>query len=245
MSPSTEQLWAYHEQKLKGADLLVLIRLRNRIATLNDKLAISVARRMSERCDLPLEDARQLSRIGLLKAIERFDPTTGVALSSFAVPYCEGEIRHHQRDHKSLVKTPRRWQEESDRVRNLQMKVANCGRVVTVDEVATVGLGLPAHKWQAIAHATSQKPLVSLDEDEALQVAAEQDLPIEEREEREQIREALLHRLGKLSPSVKQCIVEKFWSELSEELIAKRQGISVAKVKAMIADGLQQLGKIA
>jgi RNA polymerase sigma-B factor len=242
---STERLWAYHQTKLKGGSPESLIRLRNQIALANDKLAISVARHMSGKCDLAVEDLIQLARIGLLKAIERFDPTSGVALSSFAVPYCEGEIKHYLRDHKSLLKVPRRWQEKSDEVRNLQLKVANSGRVVTVDEVATVGLGLPNHKWQAIAHATAHKPLTSLDEDEALQVASEEDLPLEERERREAIQEVLMERLGKLSPHIKRCIVEKFWGELSEDVIAKRQGFSTAKVRALIAEGLRQLGEVA
>lgn len=252
VSNCSERLWARSrkqttQQEQETAQLLVSYRkaptteLRNRIATLNDKLAIAIARRYSERCNLPLEDLIQLGRIGLIKAIEKFRPSEGAALSSFAVPYIEGEIKHFLRDHKGLVKTPRRWQEKSDAVRSAQLKAARAGRNLPADVVAKKGLGLQSEKWEAIAHATQHRPLVSLDEEEALQVADEASTNLEEMEEQERIKGAILHRLAQLPEQERNCIVERYWAGLSDELIGKRQGLSASTVAGLIAHGLESL----
>ena len=56
------------------------------------------------------EELFQLGALGLLKAIDRFDPTQGTAFSTFAVPHILGEIRRHLRDN-ALVKVDRRLRE--------------------------------------------------------------------------------------------------------------------------------------
>lgn len=229
---------AYHRQKQSGT--ATLHRLRNQIASQNDKLAIMVARRYQQRCNLPLDDLKQLSRIGLLKAIPKFDPFKGVAFSSFVVPYCEGEIKHFLRDHRSLVKTPRRWQETSDRARQVQAVAAKNGRVVELDEIACLGLGLERNSWQAIENATQHRMMSSL-EDEALQIADEPSKSLEELEQEECQRAAILKQMATLSPEVQECIIECYWGELSNDLIAKRHNLTVKQVEVLIQTGLEQL----
>jgi len=60
-------------------------------------LSASVARRY-DHGRAPLEDIRQVAALGLVKAVDRFDPSRGVAFSSFAVPTSSGEIRRCSRD---------------------------------------------------------------------------------------------------------------------------------------------------
>lgn len=55
-----------------------------------------------------LEDLVQVGSIGLIRAIDRFDPDRGDDFASFAVPTITGEIRHHLRDRGALVRIPRR-----------------------------------------------------------------------------------------------------------------------------------------
>ena len=69
-------------------------------------------RRQSE----PLEDVMQVAALGLLKAIDRFDPARGIAFSSFAVPTMLGEVKRHFRDKSWTVRPPRDLQELTLRV---------------------------------------------------------------------------------------------------------------------------------
>ncbi len=69
-------------------------------------LARQLARRY-QRGDEPLDDLIQVASLGLVKAIDRFDPSRDVAFSSFAVPTILGEIKRHFRDKTWSVRVPR------------------------------------------------------------------------------------------------------------------------------------------
>src|SRR5690348_14558017 len=70
-------------------------------------LADHIARRFSNRGE-PYEDLVQVARMGLMNAINRFDPQNGSEFLAFAVPTMMGEVRRHFRDHGWSVKVPRR-----------------------------------------------------------------------------------------------------------------------------------------
>ncbi|MHC5732641.1 MAG: sigma-70 family RNA polymerase sigma factor, partial [Nostoc sp.] len=84
-----------------------LCKKRNILARNNEKLIHQVAHRMSQVCREPYEDLFQIGYIGLIKACDRFDPSTGHAFSSFAMPYIQGEIQHFLRDQWQSIKIPR------------------------------------------------------------------------------------------------------------------------------------------
>ena len=63
-----------------------------------------------------LDDLVQVASLGLLKAIDRFDPSRGIAFSTYAVPTMLGEIRRHFRDRTWAVRVPRDLQELALRV---------------------------------------------------------------------------------------------------------------------------------
>src|SRR5437879_4383873 len=82
--------------------------------TLRDELlaefrwvAVHCARRFADRGE-PVDDLIQVGQIGLLKALDRFDPDYGVSFATFAVPTVLGEIRRHFRDATWAVRVPRR-----------------------------------------------------------------------------------------------------------------------------------------
>jgi RNA polymerase sigma-B factor len=75
-------------------------------------LARQLARRYW-RTDEPLDDLVQVASLGLVKAIDRFDPSRAVAFSSYAVPTILGEIKRHFRDRTWSVHVPRDLQELS------------------------------------------------------------------------------------------------------------------------------------
>jgi RNA polymerase sigma-B factor len=85
----------------------------------------------------PLDDLVQVASLGLLKAIDRFDPERGTAFSSFAVPTIAGELKRHFRDTGWALRVPRDLQELSQRVgRTTDRLVDELGRTPTVAEIA-------------------------------------------------------------------------------------------------------------
>lgn len=99
-------------------------------------LADSVARRY-RRTSEPFDDLVQVARIGLLKAVDRWDPERGTAFSSFAVPTITGELQRHFRDRTWTIRPPRDVQELYVRVQRTRTSLApEIGREPTARDVA-------------------------------------------------------------------------------------------------------------
>ncbi|ABA24687.1 Sigma-70 region 2 [Trichormus variabilis ATCC 29413] len=112
--------------------------LRDRIFNHHYKLACEIAHQYRICCDEPLEDLIQLAGVGMLTAIERFDPSRSNAFSSFACPYIKGEIRHYLRDKASTVKIPRSLQSLYQRGKKLH----------GTDEQIAKALGCTQQQWK-------------------------------------------------------------------------------------------------
>ena len=209
------------------------IELRNRIATINHRLALTIAHREKNRRIIDVADLEQLASIGLIKAIEKYDPTNGSAFSSFAVPFIRGEIMHFCRDHDTTVKIPRRWREQADSVRKAQKDLLEQGRDVSTLAVA-LSMGFRAERWREIEQATSNYKVISLDDEEAQQLAADD-------VENTEIEDAIAYGLGSLPDQQRTCIVEKFWGQLSDNIIAVRHGLTTSEVTQLVNDGIKRL----
>jgi RNA polymerase sigma-B factor len=99
-------------------------------------LARQLARRY-QRGGEPLDDLIQVASLGLLKAIDRFEPDRPTAFSSFAVPTILGELKRHFRDRGWSVRVPRDLQEMSVRVEKVADTMARrLGRAPTPAEIA-------------------------------------------------------------------------------------------------------------
>lgn len=111
--------------------------IRNELVEHYTRLAEFLARRFTNRGE-PLDDLRQVALIGLLKAVERFEPERGLQFSSFATPTITGELKRHFRDKGWAVRVPRRLQElhlELDRTTAVLSQ--ELGRPPTPAEIAT------------------------------------------------------------------------------------------------------------
>src|SRR5947208_15848653 len=83
---------------------------REHLVELHLPLVEYLARRFRGRGE-PLEDLIQVASLGLLKAIDRFDPARGVEFSTYATPTIVGELKRYFRDRTSGIRMPRRLQE--------------------------------------------------------------------------------------------------------------------------------------
>jgi RNA polymerase sigma-B factor len=103
-------------------------------------LAASVARRFVHGDSDLLDELRQVAALGLVKAVDRFDPSRGSAFSTFAVPTIQGEIRRYFRDVTWTVRPPRDLQEHALRIeRHRAQLTEQLGRAPTPRELADIG----------------------------------------------------------------------------------------------------------
>ncbi len=85
-------------------------RVRDQLVIMHQNLVRFLAGKFANRGE-PLEDLVQVGVIGLINAIDRFDPDRGTKFSTYATPTIVGEIRRHFRDKAWSLKVPRRLQE--------------------------------------------------------------------------------------------------------------------------------------
>ncbi|PZH04848.1 RNA polymerase subunit sigma [Streptomyces sp. NTH33] len=133
---------------------------------------LPVARRLARRYGSPpqsREDLFQVACVGLVKAVNRFDPSLGHVFLAYAVPTIDGELKRYLRDHTWKVHVPRRVQEKHRRVRRAQDGLARNGRVgpcSTHDIQRRTGIG--EHDIQQALQADQARNPVSMDERRAL-----------------------------------------------------------------------------
>jgi RNA polymerase sigma-B factor len=191
-------------------------------------LVRSVARRYA-RGGEPVDDLVQVGAIGLIKAVDRFEPARGSDLRAVAVPAIEGEIRHHLRDRTQLVRTPRPVVELAARVRRAQVEIgAREGRLPTQAEVAgAVG----ATEEQVAEALLSRAPTVELEPESA--PCAPDDF-VDER--------ALLQAgMSALSQREQRILQMRYYEDRSQVEIARELGLSQAQVSRLIRRAVDRM----
>lgn len=86
------------------------IQLRNRLVELNINLARSVAHSLQRTTTEPYEDLEQVAILGLINAVERFDPLAGCTFSTYAIPTIKGKILQYLRDKGATIRIPQNLQ---------------------------------------------------------------------------------------------------------------------------------------
>jgi RNA polymerase sigma-B factor len=193
-----------------------------------------------------VEDLRQVAALGLVKAVDRYDPSRGNAFESYAVPTVVGEIKRHFRDHMWSLHVPRRVQDLRNRVRFACQDLSQTipGRAPTTAEIA------------AYADMTEEEVRTGLDAlDSFTALSLDAELPGSEDGYalRDTLgtadpaldvlvdREAVKPGLRRLSEREQNILYMRFFRDMTQSSIAERLGISQMHVSRLISRSCDQL----
>lgn len=140
-------------------------KIRDKIVELNFNLVKKIAHGLARRSTDPVDDLIQIGSIGLIKAIDYFNPEAGAKFTTYATHLITGEIRHYLRDKTSMIRAPRELQELSFRINKIIHKLrTEFGRDPTDLEIAEVLQDVKQSKIQEAYEVDRRRTLVSLDQ---------------------------------------------------------------------------------
>lgn len=195
----------------------------------------------------PLEDLIQVAQIGLLKAIDRYDPTRGVEFTTYATVTIVGEIKRHFRDKYWSMRVPRRLRELNNALmKTVETMAQRLGRSPTMVEIAEE-TGVPFEEVVEAFELGRAYSLASLDAEVAegddehastlLDYLGGEDPELRQLEDRHTIQGAL----AALPERHREILRLRYYDGLSQAEIARRLGISQMHVSRIQRDALVKL----
>jgi RNA polymerase sigma-B factor len=207
-------------------------------------LARQLARRY-QRGGEPLDDLVQVASLGLLKAIDRFEPDRSTAFSSFAVPTILGELKRHFRDRGWSVRVPRDLQEMTVRVERTSEELSRqLGRAPTPAEIGE-DIGITTEQVLEAREAAGAYRAVSLDRprnEEEDDTAAADWMGIEDPGFRLAEDAATVERLMLVLTDRERDVLRlRFGEDLTQSEIGARVGVSQMHVSRLIRQAIARL----
>ena len=214
-------------------------RYRETLVRVHLDLAKNLARKFRH-SDEPIEDLIQVATIGLLNAIDRFDPEYGNDFLAFAVPTISGELRRHFRDTSWSVRVPRRLKELHVTIAAAREELTTrLSRAPKPSEIAT-HLGISreeVHEGLVAGQGRYGNSLDALVEEAADSRFGTADDNLAQAELRELLRPAI----GTLPERERKIVLFRFGLGLSQADIARRVGISQMQVSRLLTKTLHKL----
>jgi RNA polymerase sigma-B factor len=219
-------------------------RVRDEILAGHLPLAEHIARKYQHRGQ-SIDDLRQVARVGLIGAVDRFDPERGSDFVAFAVPTIMGEIRRYFRDSTWMISVPRPLKELnrsiSRAVAALTVELGHSPRPRQI--AARLGISLEAvyeglQAGSAYQVDSLDKPPVRQgDDDPERGHIGVPDPGLDRVVNRQTLRTAL----AKLPERETEIVRMRFFDELTQNEIAARMGISQVHVSRLLANSVAQL----
>jgi RNA polymerase sigma-B factor len=223
--------------------------LRERLVLMHERMVRYLASRFDSRI-VPQEDLVQVGYIGLIAALDRFDPKRGGNFITYAIPTIVGEIKRYFRDQTWVLKVPRRLRELGLSLRKLRLDLEQqLGRTPTVQEMAQMADVSEERLLQAMEADRAYSPY-SLDAQWSVgegeeRGAVSDTLGAEDPEFRRlEDHDAVRHALSCLESRQRQIIRYRFFDELSQAEVARRLGISQMHVSRLERQALGHLRQL-
>jgi RNA polymerase sigma-B factor len=220
-------------------------RLRERLVTGFLPLANHLARRYSQR-GVPTEDLVQVAALGLVQAIDRYDPSLGHNFLAFAIPTMQGEVRRYFRDRTWSMRVPRRLRELHIQIGNVTRDLSQqLGRAPRPSEIAA-HLGISTDEVLEGLEAGTAYSASSLDRE--LDAAESEGSTLAQRlgENDPQLELVEIHHtlqpiLATLPARERTILLMRFFGNMTQTQIAEKIGISQMHVSRLLAKTLAEL----
>ena len=222
-------------------DLAARDELTRRLMPLARQLAMRYQRKSE-----PVEDLVQVANMALVKAIDRFDPERGTALSTYAVPTILGELRRYFRDAGWSVHMSRQLQERTLRVERVSARLeARLGRVPSVTELAGE-MDVPEEEVLEALEASSAYQSASLDEhlyeedgsgSTLMDVLGTEEGGFELVED----RSAAVSAMRALDDRARRIVEMRFIAEMTQSQIGAELGVSQMHVSRLLRRAIAKL----
>jgi RNA polymerase sigma-B factor len=218
--------------------------LRNRLIEDHRWLALHCAKRFANKGE-PLDDLVQVAMLGVLKAVERYDPEYGATFATFAVPTITGELRRHFRDTTWAVHVPRRAKDMQHTVKVAVDELGQfLGRSPTVEEIANhAGVDVEDVLEALEAARCYRKTPLAAPSDDDSEAAGIAGFGGPDREMDAVEAAATVRTLLGTLPARERRIVElRFMGGLTQSQIAELVGVSQVQVSRLLRASLTRLG---
>ena len=209
-------------------------------------LARKLARRYTQSSE-PYDDLVQVASLGLVKAVERFDPDRGFAFTSFAVPTIVGELKRYFRDTGWAIHVDRGAQERARKINEARQAIsARTGRPPRVDELAQY-LELSEEEVldglqvaEAYGPVSLDAPVAGEEDASRLDVMGDEDMRLGLVDDQTTIFAAARH----LPQREREILFLRFGEDLTQSEIAERVGVSQMQVSRLLRRSLQRLRQL-
>ncbi|MGH9056479.1 MAG: SigB/SigF/SigG family RNA polymerase sigma factor [Acidimicrobiales bacterium] len=222
--------------------------LRDQLIAAHLGLASYLARRFANRGQ-PLDDLVQVASIGLIKAVDRFDPGLGLEFSTYATTTIVGELKRHLRDKGWAVRAPRRMQELYLNLSQVIDTLAQqLGRSPTIAEMASEVEASEEDVLEALEAGQAYR-FASLDtsraDSETGETLGDRLGGVDPELARAENRATLEPLLSQLSDRHRRVVLMRFFEGMTQSEIAQRLGISQMQVSRLLARSVTQLRSLA
>ena len=212
----------------------------------NNGLIWSIVRRFNGR-GYDIEDLYQIGTIGFIKAIQRFDTSFEVRLSTYAVPYILGEIKRYIRD-DGPIKVSRSIKELNIKILELQKEYFNkYGRDITLEEISKE---LRVSKEEITMALDSTRPVDSIEDAKYTDSKTDKTVSILEqistgRDEQTEItnRIAIKNLISELDDKEKEIIMLRYYKQKTQMQVSKILGITQVQVSRIERKVLEKMRK--
>jgi RNA polymerase sigma-B factor len=212
------------------------VALRGKLVTGYLPVVQHIARRFAGRGE-PVDDLEQAGTVGLLNAVDRFEPDRGIDFLSYAVPTITGEVRRHFRDRTWSMRVPRRLKDLQSSINTAVSQLSqDLNRAPRPSEIAAL-LGISTDEVvegldaQQAYRSTSLDELVSGADTALADTLGAADAELDKVE----YRQTLAPLLDELPERERTILVLRFFGNMTQTQIADRVGISQMHVSRLLA----------